>query len=213
MYAAFIIAIKTDDYNKLLEDTIKFIKECSTNGLKILSFLSITNFLYYAKTFGLTGDEQYAKDKWLPMLKDQIMDGDLDKYIQSIVNKTDKKRFIVMLLQYENMNMDKNMYGYNRLRELDDCYITKLDHLPHYIPGEVPDQLFIISFDFFNRSFSWTTILQDVCSSFLDCINVNLFSSFYYFVMNDSDMYKNFVKKTYDVEQITQFAKNIGIAF
>jgi len=179
------IMLLNHDYDKLLNDTVYFASKITTNGLKILCFIALTLFQYYVKI--------KFSDNWITKLKNILMDGELDKYIQKYVNQTEKKQFIVALIQYENLTINEHFYSYLRIDELEQCFITKIKDCINYIPGTVPDQLFFISYEFFKNIKNQENILQDICSNYIDSIPVGFYTSFYYFSNNNNDLYKFFI--------------------
>ena len=145
-------------------------------------------------------------------LRDKLMDGEYDDLIKSHVTNTDKRRFIIMIMQYLSLGQNDD-YGYRRLRELDECFVVKIDKTPKQMPGETPDQLFLISYDFFVRALklTWTSIFMNVCYAYMDAVNVNIITSWLYFSMKNDKVIDFFgLKKKYKKnEQLQKTKSNI----
>jgi len=198
MEISIVISIVESDYENMLNLSSQFIKKITNNGIKILSFISLSILMYYAKKYYLNKNNS-DPEKWLDMLLDQFLNSTIDKYINDI-QYTDKKKFTLMLINYKSHMPDKNDDEYIplshvRIEHLENIFCDKIDEKNNYIPGSTADQLLLISYDFFINAKNWYGSLTSNCLSFCQTRCVNLFGSiFYYFVNKNVVMFNKFDK-------------------
>ena len=127
-------------------------------------------------------------------LIDVFMSNGLNKYLTSAnIAQNDYKKFLFMITKYTLLEKhDEKTYAHIRIDSIKSCFITSIENTYKYIPGYTPDQLFIISFDFFINSVKWMTLLNNTTMTFSELKHINFIASWYYYMINDSDMYTKF---------------------
>lgn len=191
MEIALVISILSNSFEDNLIRLSNFITSISTNDIKILSFISIGIFAFYAKEYKLTNNNLYKKEKWMNRLMDILLDGVIKKYIKNIDNNTYKK-FIFMITKYvviEKTNSIK--MSYMRIDSIKTCFITEIDTINN-IPGYTSDQLLLIAYDLFVNADNWLMFITSSSLLYTELKHVNIIMSWYYFLLNDNDMYKKF---------------------
>lgn len=207
MHIAPLFAVKYKQEEEVLTMALDFITTATNNGVKILSFIFIALFCFYTK------NSKIKPNKWMVNLRDKLMDGEYDGLLKQHVTNTDKRKFIIMIMQYLSLGQNED-YGYRRLRELDECFITKIDKTPKQMPGETPDHLFLISYDFFIRALklTWTSIFMNVCYAYMDAVPVNIITSWMYFSVKNDKVIELFgLKRKYKKNELLQKIKSIVI--
>lgn len=203
---AILISLFIDDFDTLINFLVKYISAITNNTIKILSFISIGIFGFYAKEFYKTKNSIYEPNKWMDRLLDLFINNTIDTYLNIKINYTDKKKFMFMLIKYlSNISSNKYDQPYQRIRELNDCFCVKIEDTERFIPGFTADQLFIISYDFFKNSQNWLHLISFNCLTYTELKRVNFISSWYYFLINpDNKMFLRFDILN-DVKEIDEF--------
>jgi hypothetical protein len=190
---AIVISLLTSNFDELLNNLSEFINSYSKNSIKILSFMSIGIFAFYAKKYYLLKDETYAPTKWINILIDLFLNGIFDKFLPND-KSNDKKKFIFMIINYaSNYNAVNYDYPHQRIRELDNYFCVNINSTKDFVPGLTADQTFLLSYDFFLRSRNWIGLITFNCLTYTEIKHINLISSFYYFMINsDCKMFLKF---------------------
>lgn len=192
MEIALLISYNATTFDDNLKKLSEFVNKISDNSIKILSFISIGIFGYYAKIYSLSEDNLYKKEKWMNRLIDLFMDGGIKKYLNNIDNN-EYKKFMFMIIKYSVISESINMtIPYARINKIAECFISSLDEEYDYIPGYTADQLFIITYDLFVSSHNWLLFLTSASMIYTELLHVNIIMSWYYFILNKEDISKYF---------------------
>jgi hypothetical protein len=184
---ALAISLFHSNIDSLIENLVEIIKELSTSTIKILSFISIGIFAFFAKKYAFTKDESYEPKKWMNILVDMFMDKTIDKYITIDLDSIEKKKFIFMIIKYiSSTNHNNDDYPHQRIRDLNDCFCIPIEKLEKYIPGYSADQSFILSYDFFLEINNWLNLITYNCLTYTEIKHINIISSWYYLLINNN---------------------------
>lgn len=189
------IALLVSHYATTFDDNLKklseFVNSITKNSIKILSFISIGIFAYYAKMYAKSNDNLYKKEKWMNRLIDLFMDGSIKKYLTDIDNN-EYKKFMFMIIKYTVVSDTTVTIPYSRIDKIKQCYLTAFDDKYDHIPGYTADQLFLITYDLFISSHNWMLFLTSSTMIYTELLHVNIIMSWYYFTLNNEDISKYF---------------------
>lgn len=192
MEIALLISFYAKTADENLKNLSEFVNKISKNSIKILSFISIGIFAYYAKMYSITNDNLYKKEKWMNRLIDLFMDGSIKKYLNYIDNN-EYKKFMFMIIKYtvtvESIDL---VVPYSRINKIKQCFLTEFQELYDHIPGYTADQLFLITYDLFTSSHNWMLMLASSSMLYTELSHMNIIMSWYYFMLNDEDVSKYF---------------------
>jgi len=208
---ALAISLFHSNIDSLIENLVEVIKELSSSTIKILSFISIGIFAFFAKKYAFTKDESYKPKKWMNILVDMFMDKTIDKYITIDLDSIEKKKFIFMIIKYvSSTNHNNDDYPHQRIRDLNDCFCIPIEKLEKYIPGYSADQSFILSYDFFLEINNWLNLITYNCLTYTEIKHINIISSWYYLLINnDLNIYSKFnvFKNDIDINNLINLIK------
>ena len=191
MEIALIISFMAIDIDHLLELLTMFSLKITSNSIKILSFISLGILCYFSIN---NNDDLFKIEKWIDRLLDLFIDNKIDKYLPCSISVSDKKLFLFMLIKY--ISLDKNYISelpHDRIKLLNECFCTNIENTELFIPGMTSDQIFILSYDFAVKSSNWSQIMAFNCLTYHELIHINLFSSWFYFILNKNEkMYTRF---------------------
>jgi hypothetical protein len=211
---SIVIALVTSNFDDMLKLSSEFIIKISDNDIKKLSFISLSIFMFYAKTYYINNDSESnnnsesksdndgesdsnnnknnnctkcEKNKWIDLLLDQFLSSHIDRFIK--VKYVNKKKFTLMLINYKSQLDEKAVYisvpmPHIRIKNLENIFCDKLGEDHRYIPGSTSDQLLLLSYDFFVTANNWYGNLTNNNLSYCQTRFVNLFSSLFYYITN-----------------------------
>ena len=208
MEISLLISHYASTFDENLKNLSEFINKISKNSIKVLSFISIGIFAYYAKMYATFNDNLYKKEKWMNRLIDLFTDGSIKKYLNNIDNN-EYRKFMFMIIKYtvitENMNTN---IPYARIHKIKQCFLTDFDSKYEHSPGYTADQLFLISYDLFMSSHNWMLFVTSATLIYTELSHVNIIMSWYYFTLNNDDISKFFDIKGSE-DQLGIFKNNI----
>lgn len=191
---ALVISLFHSNIDSLIENLVEIVKELSLSTIKILSFISIGMFAFFAKKYAFTKDKTYEPKRWMNILVDMFIDKTIDKHITIDLDSIEKKKFIFMIIKYiSSTNHNNDDYPHQRIRDLNDCFCIPIEKLEKYIPGYSADQSFILSYDFFLEINNWLNLITYNCLTYTEIKHINIISSWYYLLINsDLNIYNKF---------------------
>jgi hypothetical protein len=190
MEIALAISLFATSYDDNLKTLSQFITTISTNSIKIMSFISIGTFCYYARQYKNSNDNLYKIEKWMSRLTESLLDKSLIKYID--IDPNEFKKFLFMIMKYNVLETKSYSTPYERIYNIQSCFITDIKNTHAYMPGHTADQLLLITYDLFIHNDNWMALLTASAMMYSELVHVNLTMSWYYFMVNDIPVHNNF---------------------
>ena len=210
MEISIFIATTAKTIDELIENAYDFVSNISENSVKILSFINMSIILFFSKKHLIDNKSLYKPNKWINLLIDLYINNVIDNKIINKNHISDKKKMLFMLIKYSESKYSNLDFPHEKIKNLDNCFITKIENTEKFIPGMTADQCFLISINNFNSVNTWLGIISHTALSYLNVKHITLLSSWLYFSNNEVDMHKSFDNILNSIKKIDEFSENIS---
>ncbi len=210
MEMSIFIAITAKTIDELIENAYNFVSNISENSIKILSFINMSIIMFFSKKYLADNKSLYKPNKWINLLIDLYINNIIDNKITNKNHLSEKRKMLFMLIKYSESKYSNLDFPHEKIKNLDNCFVTKIENTEKFIPGMTADQCFLMSINIFYTVNTWLGIISHTALSYINVKHITLLSSWLYFSNNDIDMHNSFNNILNKIKDIDEFSNNIS---